>query len=168
MTKPPNPPYPYPHQRKDLPFSARLIDANMNSSLIVDGSTAPIDYAFVPPDDIVVTELALLFECNGPIEFGDHFINLHGALMNGMQVELQTYGVPVAATFQTTRDLLEYSSPDGFYVGSGGGRHIIKATRRFTQGLVLRDKTADYIKLTIKDDLTSLTYGIASVLGYTA
>ena len=158
-------PKPKPHN-KDVPFAARLVDANMNTSLVVDGSAAPIEYLFVPPDDVVVTELALIFEGHGAIEFGDNFVTLK-ALVNGIDIELQSYGMPIVFTFKTTRNLLEIASPDGFFVGDGGGRAIVKATRRFTEGLVLRDKRSDFIKLTVEDDLTGLTYGVASVLGYT-
>jgi len=169
MPKPHHPHHPHhqPQPKNGLPFAARLLDANHSSSLVVDGSAAPIDFTFIPPDDVMITELALIFEGKGPIDFGDRFACLNTALTNGFDVQLQSYGVPVAVNFKTTRDLLEYSSPDGFYTGDGGGHFIVKATRRFTQGLFLRDKRSDHIKLTVNDDLTKLTYAVASVLGYT-
>jgi hypothetical protein len=163
-----------PHQRPkpprphgDVPFASRLIDQAGNFSLVVDGSANPIDYTFVPADDLVVTELALMFEGNGPIDFGDKFASID-MLMNGIAIELQSYGHVIQANFTTTRDLMEYSSPCGFQIESGGGSNIIKATRHFTQGLTLRDRYGDHIKLVVRDNLTKLTYGIASVLGYTA
>lgn len=159
-------PNPHPHRPSGLPFATRLLDANQSFSLAVDGSAAPIDFQFVPADDLTVTELALIFEGTGPIDFGDNFTFIK-ELANGIDIQLQSYGIDVVARFKTTRDLLEYTSPDGFYVASGGGRHIVKATRKFTQGLMLRDRTSDFIKLTVKDDLTKLTYGVASVMGYT-
>lgn len=159
-------PKPKPHHPKDIPFATRLLDANMNFSLTVDGSAGAIDYEFVPDDDVVVTELALMFEDNGQLAYGDKFLSL-AALANGVTIELQSHGQVVTAGFATTRDLLEYSSPDGFYTDAGGGLYIVKATRQFSQGLRLRDRHGDYIKLTVADDLTGLAYGVASVLGYT-
>jgi hypothetical protein len=174
MPKPPHPhhphnkpkPNPRPHNPKGIPFATRLLDANLNSSLIVDGSTSPIDYQFVPADDLTVTELALIFEDNGQLAYGDKFLSL-AALTNGILIELQSYGQVVRAPFSTTRDLIEYASPGGFYTDSGGGRYIVKAARHFTQGLQLRDRHQDYIKLTVADNLTGLAHGVASVLGYT-
>ena len=159
-------PKPKPHHPKDIPFATRLLDANMSASLTVDGSAGAIDYEFIPDDDLTVTELALMFEFTGQLAYGDKFLNID-ALTNGIIIELQSHGQLVNAAFATTRDLLEYSSPDGFYTDAGGGRYIVKATRQFTQGLRLRDRHGDYIKLTVADDLTGLAYGVASVLGYT-
>ena len=161
-------PRPRPHQPKEVPFATRLIDANGGFSLAVDGSVTPVEFSFVPADDLVVTELSLIFEGNGKIAFGDYFAHLNAALTNGVGIVLQTQGVDVQAGFKTTRDLLEYSSPEGFYVGDGGAKSIVKATRKFTQGLALKDRYGDGIKLVVQDDLTGFSYAIASVLGYTA
>jgi len=162
----PRQPRPNPQPHGAVPFASRLIDQAGNFSLVVDGSAGPIDYTFVPADDLVVTELALMFEGNGPIDFGDNFA-FTKMLMNGIVIELRSYGHVINANFTTTRDLLEYSSPCGFQVENGGGRHIVKATRHFSQGLTLKDRYGDHVKLTVRDDLTKMTYGIASILGYT-
>jgi len=162
--KPPKPPKP-PKHPKDLPFATRLFDVNFNTSLLVNGSAAPVEYALVPEDDIIVTELALIFEANGQLAFGDNFVKLP-ALVNGIEIEIQSFGEVVTANFKATRDLVEYASPGGFYT-EGSGTFIVKATRQFSQGLKLRDRYGDFIKLTVQDDLTALSYGVASVLGYT-
>ena len=187
MPKPPHPhhhgrphphPNPRPHQPKDIPFATRLLDANNNFSLLVDGSAGAVDFTFVPADDLTVTELSLIFVTadeaaedeaieRDAIDFGNRFIGQDGPLDNGIDIELQSYGQVIGASFKTTRDLLEYSSPAGFYTEEGIGSYVVKATRQFSQGLRLRDRYGDSIKLTVKDDLTKLGYGIASVLGYT-
>lgn len=155
---------PKPHKPAEVPFATRLVDDNGSFSLVVDGTT-PIDFGFVPDDDVVCTELSLLFEDNGQFKYGDNFLSV-GALANGIEIEIQSYGRVLSATFHTTRDLVEYASPGGFWTDSGGGRSIVKATRRFSEGVRLRDRYADYIKLTVSDNLTAMPYGIASVLGY--
>jgi hypothetical protein len=134
---------------------------------VVDGSAAPVEFMFVPADDVKVTELSLIFEDKGQFGFGDSFLGQEGPLVNGLDIELQSHGESVVANFKTTRELLEYASPDGFYTGEGKGTYVIKATRQFSKGLKLKDRDGDFIKLTIQDDLTKLGYGVASVLGYT-
>ena len=174
MPKPPHPyhphqprpnPNPKPHQPKDVPFATRLIDATNNFSLAIDASAGAVDFTFVPADDLTVTELALIFEGKGQFAF-DQFFTLP-ALVAGIKIELQSYGQVVGAVMQTTRDMLEYASPAGFYTAHENGSSIVKATRQFSHGLTLHDRYGDYIKLTVSDDLSKLSYGIASVLGYT-
>jgi hypothetical protein len=156
---------PPPKHPKDIPFAARLLDANSNPSLLVDGSTTAVDYTFAPDDDVNVAELTLVFQGTGQITY-NQFLELT-ALANGVAIEIQTSGELVNAAFTTTRELLEYSSPDGFYVDKDANSYIVKATRQFSQGLRLRDRFGDFVKLTVADDLSRLTYGVASVLGYT-
>lgn len=165
-------PQPRPYNPRGVPFSTRLVDANGSFSLAVDGSVNPVEFDFEPDDNLLVTELSLIFEADGRVAFGDNFAHLKGALANGVGIELQTQGVDVAAGFRTTRDLLEYASPEGFYVsdidgGEAGGKTIVKATRKFTRGLTLVERRGDHIKLVVKDNLTGFSYAIASVLGYT-
>lgn len=164
-------PQPRPYRPRGVPFSTRLVDANGSFSLAVDGSVNPVEFDFEPDDDLAVTELSLIFEADGPVVFGDNFAQLK-ALVKGIEIELQTQGVDVKARFGTTRDLLEYSVPGGFYVSDvdgsdAGGKSIVKATRKFTRPLMLMERRGDHIKLVVKDDLTGFSYAIASVLGYT-
>jgi hypothetical protein len=151
-----------------VPFATRLIDADGEFSLAVDGFVTPVEFTFVPDDDLVVTELSLIFEGNGKISLGDSFAHLNTALTNGVGIVLRSQGIDVPAGFRATRDLLEYSSPEGFLYVEAGGKSVVKATRKFTQGLRLNDRHGDGIKLVVQDDLTGFSYAIASVLGYTA
>jgi len=157
------------------PIATRLDNAG-DTELAVDGSTTPVAFSFdaLADDDAVITELQLIFEDNSDIDFGNRFMGLGSGsqLPNGIEVEVKTEEALIhIQTIKATRGLLRFSSAGNFELHSGAGfRYIVKASRSFPDGLMIRRAgsypTNDYFKVTINDDLSGLTYGVATVFGF--
>jgi hypothetical protein len=157
------------------PIATRL--DNLGSfDLNVDGSSTPQVFAFqaLANDDAMITELQLILEDNNDIDFGNRFMGLGSGsiLANGIAIDVRTEEAAIhVQTIKTTRGLLRFASSGNFELHSGTGfRYIVKASRDFPDGLLIRragtHPTDDFFSVTISDDLSALTYGVATVFGF--
>jgi len=140
-------------------------------TLAVDGSVTPVVFEYNPAAgfDVEVTALSLLFEDTTAFLFGNKFI-LTGlnTLANGLLLEVKAGG-EAAVTWQNmkrTRDLVEISSD--FNIVTGTTNHFrakihlprpIRLARAGTFG------TADFIRLTVRDNLTTFDAAEAHIQG---
>lgn len=137
-----------------------------SSNMAVNGSVTPqvFSYAAGAQNDSEVESMCLIAEFTGSVAIGNKFIaDAVGTLANGLLVEAQMNGV--AYTFgnlKRTRDLIEISQPQG-------GLNIIAGTTSLIQiffYLPAHSKVAktgtfspdDFIKATVRDNLTSLSF----------
>lgn len=149
-------------------FATSVKHAN-SANLAVNGSLTPVVFEMTPPPDhdIHITHLSFLFE-GTTMAFGDRFIlNTLAALTNGLLLEIKT--LDLTTTWQTmkrTRDLIEISETFSLITGTP---NFLRVHVHLPQELRLaRDGTyaqPDFLRLTVRDNLTSFAFAEAYVQG---
>lgn len=139
------------------------------TDLAVDGSGTNVDFEYTGEADesVELTSLSLLFEDNG-FKVGDNFMN-ESTLANGLFLEIKAQDVVLPTiTMQRTRDLVEFSRPAEPFVFVGANA-LLRSLRVADTGIVLAPKgtfgTDDYVRLTVRDNLTGLSFGHARLAG---
>jgi hypothetical protein len=145
-------------------LTAALKDGS-SSNMAVNGSGTARVYTYNPPAnfDIEVHTVTLVAESAGAIAFGNKFIDTNiGTLTNGLLIEVKINDVTSTwHTAKRTRDLVELSANGGFNVMSGTPNllrvefHVCPRLRMAKDGTFA---TPDYIKATVRDNLTTLSY----------
>jgi hypothetical protein len=140
-------------------------------SIAVDGSVTPVVFEYNPPTDydIQVTAFSLLFE-GTTFAFGNKFVmSALSTLSNGLFLEAKV--ADLAFNWQNmkrTRDLIEISE-DFSLVTSTGSNNFLRVKLHLPQEMRLaRDGTyaqPDYIRLTVRDNLTSFQFAEAFIQG---
>lgn len=136
-----------------------------SSNLAVNGSGTPRVFTYSPPADwnIEIHTITLIAETSGAISFGNKFIDTGLAtLTNGLLIEIKAEDVSsVWQTAKRTRDLVELSANGGFNVLSGTPNllrvefHICPRLRMSKDGTYVNP---DYMRATVRDNLTTLSY----------
>jgi hypothetical protein len=128
-------------------------------SMAVDGSDTTIAFSVNAEStySIEVCMLVLLAEFNHSFEIGDHFISENMAgLTTGLLVEAQLDDIVYdIGTFKTTKDLIKNShmtATPTIITGQNGA--LVQFFLLLPEIARLRKGSEDYIKATVRDDLT--------------
>jgi hypothetical protein len=142
-----------------------------SSNLAVNGSVTPVVFEYNPPNnyDIHVNALSFLFEDTTALAFGNKFIlSTIGTLANGLLLETKA-GDAVTSPWQNmkrTRDLIEICHDFDIATGTV---NFMRVKVHLPQSLYLsRNGTftnPDYIRITVRDDLTALDFAEAHFQG---
>lgn len=152
------------------PYNATpgVVDLNVNGSGTPQVFTFPMDSL----DDIFITEIKFFGRDNG-IQFSN-FLGINGALTNGILVEIKTDNkliqLPPIKTTDDFDDVFSFGGSNfDVYFASGAD----KFTARFlSSAFPLRRAgtfgvgSDDYIRITIRDNLSTVTYLQAVVAGF--
>lgn len=156
----------------DIP--SRVIAASVknagSANLAVNGSVTPVVFEYQPPAgyDIDIHGLSLLFEDVTAFAFGNNFVRSGLAtLANGLLLECKA--ADLSFTWQNmkrTRDVVEISSDFDMVTGT---INFLRANIQLPRNLRLsRDGTyaqPDYLRLTVRDNLTSFDFAEAFFQG---
>ena len=140
------------------------------NSLAVDGSVTPVVFEYNPPTgwDIEINHLTFLFENTAGVAIGNQFVyDNMGTLSNGLLLEVKADDLSVNwQNMKRTRDLIEIC--DDFDVITGA-KSLFRAKVHLPRALRLaRDGTfgsPDYIRLTVRDNLSSIDFAEAFFQG---
>jgi hypothetical protein len=149
---------------------ASSIKSGGSANLGVDGSVTPVVFEYNPPNnyDIEINALSFLFESTGTMGFGNVFVHTSIAtLANGLLLEVKAGDN--AATWQNmrrTRDLVEISQGFDLIAGTTNFMRVRvqlpKALRLYRDGTYV---TPEYLRVTVRDDLSTIGFGEAHFLG---
>ncbi len=140
-----------------------------SEDMVVDGSTTPVEFSFTadPSDDITVNEIRIVFVAD-TINWGA-FGKGGGVLTNGIELQVQLDGAASPTTlFEIFRneDFMRMNNP---YTEFNGSDDLISASLAFGGIEKLTAGSSDFIKVIIKDNLTSalrnLSYLTATFYG---
>lgn len=134
-----------------------------NANLNQDGSVTPVVFEYTPPNnyDIEITALSLLFEDSGAFAFGNKFIlSTLNTLPNGLLLEVKAGDQTVTwQNMKRTRDLIELCEDCDMITGTTNffriKVHLPKNLRLFRNGTFAQP---DYLRLTVRDNLTSIDF----------
>jgi len=166
---------PYANRSIDDIPSLIIADAIKKSgggaNLAVDGSVTPVVFEYNPPNnyDIEITALSFLFEDTTAFQFGNKFILTGiGTLANGLLLSTKAYDleIPTWQNMKRTRDLIEICSEFNIVTGTTNFMrvkiHLPKSLRLSRAGTFA---TPDYLRVTVRDNLTSLDFAEAHFQG---
>lgn len=152
------------------PYNGVTTAVNLN----VDGSVTPQVFTFPMDslDDLFISEIKIFGRDNG-IQFSN-FLGINGALANGILIEIKTdNNIQVLPPIKTTDDFDDKFSFGGsnfdIYFASGADKF---SSRFLASAFPLRRAGTfgggndDYIRITIRDNLTSVSYLQAIVAGF--
>ncbi len=165
-----------PYANRSVDDIPSLIIANSiknggNSNLGVNGSVTPVVFEYNPPNnyDIQVTALSFLFEDTGAFGFGNTFvIATISTLTNGLLLEAKAGDVVVSPwqNMKRTRDLIEISQDFSIVTGT---TNFLRVRVHLPHALVLSRAgtfaTADYLRVTVRDNLSTIDFGEAHFQG---
>ncbi len=149
---------------------AMTLKSGGSSNFGVNGSVTPVVFSISPAgQDAQLQAFNIIIESATVFGFGNKFIlNSLATLTNGLLLEVKSDDV--ATTWQNmkrTRDLVEISS--GFDIAAAGSVNLLRVKINLPQALYLRrDGTfanPDYIRLTVRDDLSTIGFAEAHVQG---
>jgi hypothetical protein len=138
-----------------------------NSNMAVNGSVTPKEFSYTATGtefDINLEVMCLIAEFSGSPAIGNKFIaDAIGTLTNGLLVEAKVDDVTYTfGNLKRTRDLIEVSQPQGGFNVIAGTTSLLQiffymphSTRLVKHGIYGAD---DFIKATVRDDLSSLTF----------
>ena len=153
------------------PFNgvASAVDLNVNGSGTPQVFTFPMDAL----DDLFIRELKIFGRDNG-IQFGNRFLGNNQPLTNGILVEIKTNNRMVQLPpIKTTDDFDDVFSFGGsnfdVYFASGADKftaRFISAAYPLRRAGTYGTGNDDYIRITIRDNLSSISYLQAIVEGF--
>jgi len=152
-----------------VPVSAKLWNKPLKrdggtgqSKLSIDGSVTPVEFVLLsdPDVDLIVQSMCLIAEFTGSIAIGDKFLmDALSTLSNGLFIEAQMNGESFNfGNLKRTRDVVEMSQPQGGFntiVGTTSLWQVFFYLPQFSQ--VSKDST-DYVKVTVRDDLSDIDF----------
>lgn len=145
----------------DQSYVDAALENGGSNDMRVDGSTTAVDFTFAPTGSQIVRieYLSLIVQDNGNSSL-DTFGAISGGLTNGMQVTYQSAGVEYdLMNCQDNADLLLHFI-DGAGSGSGGGfaanSDFFYGAARFKAPIRLQATEGDFVRVRVRDDLTSL------------
>ena len=142
-----------------------------SANLGVNGSVTPVVFEYNPPatHDIEINALSLLFEDTGAFAFGNKFIlSTINTLTNGLLLELKASDTVVSPwqNMKRTRDIIEICSDFSIVTGTTNflrAKLHLPSTLRLSRAGTFA--TADYLRLTVRDDLSTLDFAEAHFQG---
>ena len=142
-----------------------------SANLAVNGSVTPVVFEANPPNnyDVEITQFALLIEGTA-FAFGNKFVlNTLATLTNGLLIEVKAADLVVTwQNAKRTRDLIEICEDFSIVTGATTANflrvnvHLPTALRLSRAGTYVNP---DYLRLTVRDNLTSITFAEAFVQG---
>lgn len=154
-------------------FSEYLRNTSGSNNLNVNGSVTPVTYSL----DIAGLEGVACLKVNGYLEIGGNiksyadFMSIP-ALTNGLVFEVQSQGVTyTSAAIRNNRDIVRFFNRDFAYKkrntdSSFGNNNAFIGTRQIQpSSIVLSNRTNDFFRITVRDDLSALTYFSIEVEG---
>jgi len=128
-----------------------------SESLLVNGSSTPVVFTYPAheTEDVSLQELKFVLSANG-ITFGtNYFGGVSGPLTNGLLVEIVAGGhTGTVYTLKQNESFVNFASPGGFeWVVSS--KDLLAATYSIGGGFKLKAGTADCVKVTVRDNLSS-------------
>lgn len=128
--------------------------------LLVDGSGSDIEFMFDadPTDHLAIQEIRFVFVAEALKTEGDKFGDKDD-LSNGVLLEIRSGGVTTElANIQTTEDFLSFYSPGGITFEQNGSKDFLVAGFYLGGAIQLKAGTSDFVKVTIRDDLSDLSF----------
>ena len=144
-----------------------LKDSGSSPDMGIDGSSTPVEFAMAPPSDADadVHTMCLIAEFSGSIAIGNKFIvGTINTLTNGLLVEAKLSDIEFTfGNLKRTRDVIELSPADngpnliatGSYTFLQVFFYLPPFARMCKQGTFDED---DYVKATVRDDLTDIYF----------
>ena len=137
-----------------------------SSNMAVNGSSPPVVFSLGANAnaDFEIQAMCLIAEFTGSVAIGNKFLaDAIGTLANGLLVEAKvaddTYSF---GNLKRTRDLIEISQPQGGFNVIAGTTSLIQiffyVPPRMTLARQGAYATDDYIKATVRDNLTGISY----------
>jgi len=167
-----------PYANRSIDDVPSLIVANAiktgggsSANLGVNGSIIPVVFEYNPPNnrDIEINALSLLFESTGALGFGNVFVRTSIAtLTNGLLLEVKANDDVVSPwqNMKRTRDIVEICSDFTIITGTTNFMrakiHLPRTLRLARNGTFA---TPDYVRLTVRDDLSTIGFGEAHFQG---
>ena len=155
----------------DIPSKviATAVKNGTSANLAVDGSVTPVVFEYQPPasHEIEITQLSLLFEGTA-MAFGNKFVlNTLSTLTNGLLLECKA--ADLAFTWQNakrTRDVIEIAKDFSIVTGTvnfmRANIHLPRSLRLARAGTYAQP---DYLRLTVRDNLTTFDFAEAFFQG---
>lgn len=151
--------------------SKKLLDGS-TKEMSVNGSSTSVVYSYSPSggDVIYIDKLTIILQDPGSMDVGD--FGSIASLTNGVLIEYQSNGTTAEfANLQDNGDIATtFSSFWGPPVGGESGigftdaNDTIIATYEFPNPIELDAASSDYFRITIRDNLTSISFLQASVM----
>lgn len=165
-----------PYANRSIDDIPSLIIANSiknggSSNLAVDGSVTNAVFEYTPPNnyDIQVTALSLLFESTTAFGFGNVFVRTAiSTLANGLVLSCKAGDQTVDPwqNMRRTRDIIEICQDFNIVTGTTNffraRIHLPQSLRLFRSGTFTNP---DYLRLTVRDNLSSFTFAEAHFQG---
>ena len=127
----------------------------------VDGSLVAVNYSVVPDTskNEFLESISITLHDPGNSKVGDFGSEL--ALINGLQLQYQSNGtLSQLINIKTNSDLITYADElkdsDGL-----AGSSIITYTVYFSEAIVLKNSSSDFVRIIIQDDVTGISHLIA-------
>jgi hypothetical protein len=160
------------------PYGNRPINANPSSLIIastlktsggganlgVNGAVTPVVFEYFPPNnyDIEITEICMVFEDTTVFAFGNKFV-LTGinTLTNGMFLELKAQDQVVSPwqNMKRTRDIMEISSSFSIVTGTTNFLQVhLELPKNLRLSRAGTFAQPDYLRITVRDDLSSIDF----------
>jgi hypothetical protein len=157
----------------DIPslLIANSIKSGGSANLAVDGSVTPVVFEYNPPNnyDIEINALSFLFEDATAFQFGNKFVLLGiGTLANGLLLDLKAGDLVVSPwqNMKRTRDLIEICEDFDVITGTTNFMRIkVHMPRSLRLARAGTFAAADYLRVTVRDNLTSLDFAEAHFQG---
>lgn len=137
---------------------------NMN----VNGSVTAQNFTYTPATNFIVTEIVLFLWDNGttsPTSFG-----AITALTNGLQCKIRSQGTEYTiCNMQNNIDVINYFPTFALITPTSGFMEtadLYRGSMRIGPGINLSTATTDYVRFTVRDNLTTLDHLRATVMGY--
>jgi len=135
----------------------QFVKNGSNESLLVDGSTTPVEFVYVADvdHDISLQEIKFVLSSNS-ITFGTgYFGGRSGPLPNGLLVEISAGGETGTVSNLTRNEcFVHFASPGGFnWVVSS--KDMMSATYVLGGALKLSANSSDEVKVTVRDNLSA-------------
>jgi len=133
-------------------------------SFAVNGAVTPVVFEYNPGAsyDIEINAISLLFESTTAFGFGNVFVRTALAtLTNGLSLDLKAgdQQLSVWQNMRRTRDIVEICQDFNIVTGTTNffraRLHLPKSMRLFRSGTYV---TPDFLRLTVRDDLSSFTF----------
>jgi len=166
-----------PYANRSIDDIPSLIIANSiktsggSANLGVNGSVTPVVFEYNPPTgfDIEINAISFLFEDTTVFAFGNKFL-LTGiaTLTNGLLLELKAGDITVSPwqNMKRTRDMIEICEDFSIVTGTVNFMRVklhlpqsLRLARAGTYG------AADYLRVTVRDDLSTLDFAEAHFQG---
>jgi len=161
------------------PYGNRAINATASSLIIattaktgggsgnigVNGAVTPVVFEYNPPNnyDIMITEICMIFEDTTAFAFGNKFV-LTGinTLANGLLLETKALDQVVSPwqNMKRTRDIMEIGSSFSIVTGTSNFMQVhleLPPNLRLSRAGTFA--TPDYLRVTVRDDLSTIDFG---------